>query len=132
MFGALQEGALRLTQRISRAEILKQKAESVETLLYGCVAWTALKQHLRQLYAIHHLMLLCVTASCLSPRTKHRVLPRRVSELADCNNSTEATVRKRRLIWAGRVVRSAAKRLYRGVMLGELKGPPLKDGQQEL
>ena len=58
------------------------KAEVVETLLYGCVTWTALILHYKQLRTTHHRLLLRVTGSRLNPLTNHVVSYREVLEKA--------------------------------------------------
>ena len=65
----------------------------------------------------------------MNPRTNHVVSYRDVLEQAD-SESIETTVRRRRLLWAGSVVRSDAKRLNRRVVFGELERSPPAGGEE--
>lgn len=127
---ALQGSALRPTQHTARAEIRMTKAEAIETLLalmrYVDDSKTALQQ------ARYRQPRDAAARYLLSPnsRTNHTVSYQGVLELAG-RQSIEATVRKRRTLWARSVGCSAAQGLYRRVILGELERPSSKEGEED-
>lgn len=106
------------------------KAEAVETLLYACVTWAALKAHFNRLRTAHHHLLLRVAGSRLDPVTNHVVSYFDVLAPTDCE-STETTVRRRRLLWAGSVARAGPERLHHRHMHGELERPAPVEGEEE-
>ena len=80
----------------------------VEALLYGCVTWTPLKGHCAKLRTTHHRMLLRILGAwCKWPNKRME--------------SIDATVRTRRLLWAGALLRMGDHRLPKRVMSGELE-----------
>ena len=96
------------------------KAEVVEAFLYGCATWTPLKDHYAKLRTTHHRILLRILGAwCKSPNT-------RVLSYKDALQRTECeiivtTVRTRRLLWAGAVLRMGDHKLPKRVMSGELE-----------
>ena len=96
------------------------RSEVVEALLYGCVTWTLLKSHYAKLRTTHHRMLLRILeAWCKSPN-KRILSYKNALQRTQCE-SIEATVRTRRLLWAGAVLRMGDHRLPKRVMSGELE-----------
>ena len=96
------------------------KAEAVEALLYGCVTWTTRQEHYRKLRTVLHRILLRIIEA-RRRRSDHRVLSyNRALELTECE-SIEATLRARRLLWAGALTRMDDGRLPKRVMFGRIK-----------
>lgn len=81
----------------------------IETLLWSCVV--ALKQHYSKPRTAHHRTLLHVNGSRENPWINHVASYYDILDLAGCE-SIGAAGRKRRPLWAGSVVRSAAKRIH--------------------
>ena len=105
---------LELKIRMLRAEIL-------ETTLYGCITWSPRACHYDTLHRTHHRFL----TRCIGWRKHNRAdhpisylntLPKTGSE------SIEATLRRRRILFAGFVVRMEETRLPNCVLFGELMG----------
>ena len=96
------------------------RSEVVEALLYGCVTWTPLKCHYAKLRTTHHRILLrIIGAWCKSPN-KRIISYKDALQRTQCE-SIEATVRTRRLLWAGALLRMGDHRLPKRVMSGELE-----------
>ena len=113
-----------------RLKVWMLNAEVVETPLYGCVAWSLNKAESDMLRQVTHSMLL----RCLSWRK--RTCDGHTLSYADAlaktdSERTEATVRKRRTLFARFVARMGEERLSRRVMLGELDGGEGYSGGQE-
>ena len=106
---------LPLKARMVRSEVVE------EALLYGCVTWTPLKCHYAKVRTTHHRMLLRIQEpgasrpTSASSRTKAPLLQRIKCE------SIETTVRTRRLLWEGALLRMGDHRLPKRVMSGELE-----------
>ena len=121
-------GLKRYTQELydrPKASLLPLKArmvrsEVVETLLYGYATRTPLKGHYTKLHTTHHRMLLRILrAWCKSP--DKRILSYKDSiQRTECE-SIKTTVRTRRLLWAGALLRMGDHRLPKRVMSGELE-----------
>ena len=96
------------------------RSEVVETLLYGCATWTPLKGHYAKLRTTHHRMLLQILGvRCKSPN-KRILSYKDTLQRTECE-SIETTVRTRRLLWAGALLRIGDNRLPKRVMSGELE-----------
>ena len=96
------------------------RSEVVEALLYGCVTWTPLKCHYAKLRTTHHRMLLRILGAwCKSPN--ERILSYKDALQRTQCESIGATVRTRRLLWAGALLRMGDHRLPKRVMSGELE-----------
>ena len=96
------------------------RPEVEEALLYGCVTWTPLKCHYAKLRTTHHRMLLQILGAwCKSPNK--RILSYKDALQRTQCESIEATVRTRRLLLAGALLRMGDHRLPKRVMSGELK-----------
>ena len=92
--------------------------KEVEALLYGYVTWTTRQENCRKLRTVHHRVLLRIIGA-RQHRSDHRVLSyNRALELTGCD-SIEATLRARRLLWAGALTRMDDGRLHKRVMSGE-------------
>ena len=96
------------------------RSEVVDVLLYGCATWTPLKGHYAKLRTTHHRMLLrTLGAWCKSPN--RRILSYKDDlQRTECE-SIETTVRTRRLLWAGALLRMGDTRLPKRVKSGELE-----------
>jgi hypothetical protein len=95
------------------------KSEVTEALLYGCETWTLGAEHDRLLRSTHHHALL----RCIGFRKKSHTsrLLAYHEVLARCKvESIETTILRRRLRWAGKVVRMDDSRLPKAMLFGEL------------
>ena len=94
--------------------------EGVEALLYGCATWTPLKDHNTKLPTTHYRMLLRILGAwCKSPN-KHILSYKDALQRTECE-SIETTVRTRRLLWAGALLRMGDHRLPKRVVSGDLE-----------
>ena len=97
------------------------KAEVLESMLYGCVIWSPRSCHYDALRRAHHSFL----TRCIGWR-KHKRTDHPISYvetlLKTGSESIEATLRKRRILFAGFVARMEYTRLPKCVMFGELVG----------
>ena len=114
---------LELKIRMLRAEVL-------ETMLYGCVTWSPRACHYDTLRRAHHRFL----TRCIGWR-KHNRADHSISYLDTLletgSESIEATLRRRRILFAGFVARMEDPRPPKCVMLGELVGGAGCVGGQE-
>eukprot|EP00752_Nemacystus_decipiens_P018362 g16473.t1 len=97
------------------------KAEAVGALLYGCMTWSPRRDHYRLLRTTHHQLLLRVIGHRRKPGTHRQLSYAQALKRAGCQ-SVEATIRQRRLRFAGAVARQPDKRLPKRLMFGELTG----------
>eukprot|EP00752_Nemacystus_decipiens_P004772 g4343.t1 len=98
------------------------KAEAVEALLYGCVTWSPRRDHYyRLLRTTHHQLLLRVIGYRRKRGTHRQLSYAQALKRVGCQ-SVEATIRQRRLLFAGAVARQPDKRLPKRLMFGELTG----------
>ena len=113
-----------------RLKVRLLKAEVVETLLYGCITWSPKKPDYDRLRRVHRYMLL----RCLGWRKRKRddhTLSYADALAETASESTEAIVRKRRVLFPGFVARMEEERLPQGVMFGEFVGGKGYSGGQE-
>ena len=114
---------LELKFRMLRAEVL-------ETILYGCVTWSPRACHYNTLRRAHHRFL----TRCIGWR-KHNRADNPISYLDTLlktgSESIEATLRRRRILFAGFVARMEDTRLPKCVMFGEMVGGAGCVGGQE-
>ena len=97
------------------------KAEAIETLLYGCSTWTLCQQHYAKLRTVHHRVLLR-TIGAQRKRPDHRMTSyNRALEITGCE-SIETTLRTRRLLWAGTLLRMSGGRLPKRIVFGSPEG----------
>ena len=97
------------------------KAEAIEALLYGCSTWTLRQEHYAKLRTVHHRVLLRIIGA-QRKRPDHRMTSyNRALEITGCE-SIETTLRTRRLLWAGTLLRMSGGRLPKRIMFGNLEG----------
>ena len=97
------------------------KAEPIEALLYGCSTWTLRQEHYAKLRPVHHRVLLRIIGA-QRKRPDHRMTSyNRALEITPCE-SIETTLRTRRLLWAGTLLRMSGGRLPKRIMFGNLEG----------
>ena len=105
---------LELKIRMLRAQVL-------ETMLYGCVTWSPRACHCDTLRRAHHRFL----TRCIGWR-KHNRADHPISYLdmfiKSRSEIIEATLRRRRILFAGFVARMEDTRLSKCVMFGEMVG----------
>ena len=114
-----------------RLKVQLLQAEVVETLLYGCASWSPTADHYTKLNGAHRRFLTrCIGWS----RWKRTDRPLSYAETllrTGCEETIEATVRKRRLCFAGFVMRMEDDRLPKRVLLGTLAtGKGYRGGQE--
>ena len=97
------------------------QAEAMEALLYGCMTWAPRRDHYRLLRTIHHRLLLRVIGYQRKQGTYRQLSYAQALKRVGCQ-SVEATVRQRRLLFAGAVARQPDGRLPKRLMFGELVG----------
>ena len=114
---------LELKIRMLRVEVL-------ETMLYGCVTWSLRACHYDTLRRAHHRFL----TRCIGWRN-HKRADHPISYLDTLiktgSESIEATLRRRRILFAEFVARMEDTRLPKGVMFGEMVGAAGCVGDQE-
>ena len=86
------------------------KAEAVEALQYGSVTWTLRQEHYKKLRTVHHRVLLRIIGNHGRSRD-HRILSYYKALQVTNSETIETTVRTRRLLWAGAILRMDAQRL---------------------
>ena len=97
------------------------KAEAIEALLYGCSTWTLRQEHYAKLRTVHHRVLLRIIGA-QRKRPDHRMTSyNRALEITGCE-SIETTLRTRRLLWAGTLLRMSGGRLPKRIAFGNLEG----------
>ena len=115
---------LELKIRMLRAEVL-------ETMLYGCAAWSPRACHYNTLRRAHHRFL----TRCIGCRKHNHRADHPISYLGTLlktgNESIAATLRRRRILFAGFVARMEDTRLPKCVMFGEVVGGAGCVGGQE-
>ena len=106
------------------------RAEVLETMLYGCVTWSPRACHYDALRRAHHRFL----TRCIGWR-KHNRADHPISYLDTLlktgSESIEATLRRRRILFAGFVAGMEDTRLPKCVMFGEMVGGAGCVGGQE-
>ena len=97
------------------------KAEAIEALLYGCSTWTLRQEHYAKLRTAHHRVLLRIIGA-QRKRPDHRITSyNRAFEITRCE-SIETTLRTRRLLWAGTLLRMSGGWLpKKQIMFGNLE-----------
>ena len=96
------------------------RSDVVEALLYGCVTWTSLKCHYAKLGITHHRMLLRILRAWWKSPNKRILSYKDALQRTQCE-SIEATVRTKRLLWAGALLRMGDHRLPKEVMSGKVE-----------
>ena len=108
------------------------RAEVLETMLYGCVTWSPRACHYDTLCRAHHRFL----TRCISWRRKHNNRADHPISYLDTlmktgSESIGATLRRRRILFAGFVARMEDTRLPKCVVFGEMVGGAGCVGGQE-
>ena len=86
------------------------------------MTWTLCAQHIARLRSARHRVLLRVIGFQRRQRTNHTALSYAKALKKTRCESIEATIRKRRILFAGAVARQNEGRLPRRVMLGKMTG----------
>ena len=97
------------------------KAEAIEALLYGCSTWTLRQEHYDKLRSVHHRVLHRIIGAQRKRPDYRMTSYNRSLEITRCE-SIETTLRTRRLLWAGTLLRMSNGRLPKRIMFGNLKG----------
>ena len=97
------------------------KAEAMEALLYGCVTWAPRREHYRALRKIHYRLLLRVIGYRRVQGTYRQLSYAQALKKTGCQ-SVEATIRQRRLLFAGALARQPDGRLPKRLAFGTLVG----------
>ena len=96
-------------------------AEAMEAVLYGCMTWAPRRDHYRLLRRTHHRLLLRVIGYRRERGTYRQLLYAQALKKTGCQ-SVEATIRQRRLLFAGALARQPAGRLPKRLLDGKLVG----------
>ena len=94
------------------------KAEAMEALLYGCMTWAPRNAHYRQLRTTHHKLFLRVIGYHHVHGTYRNMSYAKALKKTG-NQSVEATIRQRRLLFAGALARQGDKRLPKRLLFAE-------------
>ena len=106
------------------------KAEVLETMLYGCVTWNPRACHYDTLCRAHHRLNRCIGWRKHNHRADHPIAY--LDTLVKTGSKIiEATLRRRRILFAGFVARMEDTRLPKCVMFGEMVGGAGCVGGQE-
>ena len=105
------------------------RSEVAEALLYGCATWSPLKGYNNKLRTTYHILLRILGAWCKLPNK--RTLSYKDALQRTEYDSIETTVRMRRLLWSGALLRMVT-RLTKRVMSRKLenagkRGPGRKE-----
>ena len=93
----------------------------MEALLYGCMTWALRRDYYRLLRRTHHRLLLRVLGYCRERGTYRQLLYAQTLKKTG-RRSVEATIRQRRLLFAGAMARQPAGCLPKRLMDGKLVG----------
>ena len=93
----------------------------MEALLYGCVTWAPRREHYRALRKIHYRLLLRVIGYRRVQGTYRQLSYAQALKKTGCQ-SVEATIRQRRLLFAGALARQPDGRLPKRLAFGTLVG----------
>ena len=104
-----------------RLKVRLLRAEAMEALLYGCMTWAPRRDHYRLLRRTHHRLLLRVIGYRRERGTYRQLAYAQALKKSRCQ-SVEATIRQRRLLFAGAMARQPAGRLPKRLMDGKLVG----------
>ena len=97
------------------------KAEAIEApLLYGCSTWTLRQEHYAKLRTVHHRVLLRIIGA-QRKRPGHRMTRYNRALEITLRESIETTLRTRRLLWAGTLIRMSGGRLPKRIVFGNLE-----------
>ncbi|CAB1102284.1 unnamed protein product [Ectocarpus sp. CCAP 1310/34] len=107
------------------------QAEVVETLLYGCASWSLTAEHYTKLNGTHRQFLTRCIGLSKRKRSDRPLSYAQALIQAGCEETIEATVRKRRLCFTGFVMRMEDNRLPKRMLLGAMAGGTGYRGGQE-
>ncbi|CAB1098869.1 unnamed protein product [Ectocarpus sp. CCAP 1310/34] len=107
------------------------QAEVVETLLYGCASLSLTAEHYTKLNGTHRQFLTRCIGWSKRKRSDRPLSYAQALIQAGCEETIEATVRKRRLCFAGFVMRMEDNRLPKRMLLGAMAGGVGYRGGQE-
>ena len=114
-----------------RLKVQLLQAEVVETLLYGCASWSLSADHYTKLNGAHRQFLTRCIGWSKWKRTDRPLSYAETLLQTGCGETIEATIRKRRLCFAGFVMRMKEDRLPKRVLLGMLAtGKGYRGGQE--
>ena len=103
------------------------KVEAMEALLYGCMTWAPRNAHYRQLRMTHCKLLLRVIGYHRVHGTYRKMSYAKAPKKTG-SQSVEATIRQRRLLFAGALARQGDKRLPKRLLFAErLEGGKTRD-----
>ena len=91
----------------------------MEALLYGCMTWYPRRDHYRLLQTTNHQLLLRVIEYRRKRSAHRRMSCVQALERVSCK-SVEATVRQRRLLFAGALARQPDEQFPKRLVLGKL------------
>ena len=95
------------------------KAEPIDALLYGCSMWTLRQEHYAKLRTVHHRVLLRIIEA-QRKRPGHRMTSyNRALDITVCERK-ETTLRTRRFLWAGTLLRMSGGRLPKRIVFANL------------
>ena len=94
------------------------KAEAMEALLYGCMTWAPRNAHYRQLRTTHHKLLLRVIGYHRIHGTYRNMSYAKALKKTK-SQSVEATIRQRRLPFAGALAKQGDERLPKRLLFDE-------------
>ncbi|CAB1115072.1 unnamed protein product [Ectocarpus sp. CCAP 1310/34] len=106
------------------------QAEVVETLLYGCASWSLTAEHYTNLSGTRRQFVTRCIGWSKRKRSDRPLSYAQALIQAGCEETIEATVRKRRLCFAGFVMRMEDNRLPKGILLGAMAGGGYRGGQE--
>ena len=104
-----------------RLKVRLLRAEAMEALLYGCMTWASRRDLYWLLRRTHHRLLLRVMGYRRERGTYRQLSYAQALKKTGCQ-SVEATIRQRRLLFAGAMARQPAGRLPKRLMDGKLVG----------
>ncbi|CAB1099135.1 unnamed protein product [Ectocarpus sp. CCAP 1310/34] len=107
------------------------QAEVVETLLYGCASWSLTAEHYTKLNGTHRQFLTRCIGWSKRKRSDRPLSYAQTLIQTGCEETIEATMRKRRLCFAGFVMRMEDNRLPKRMLLGAMAGGVGYRGGQE-
>ena len=97
------------------------KAEAIEARLYGCSTWTLRQEHYAKLRTVHHRVLLRIIRAQRKTPNHRMTSYNRPLEITG-RESIETTLRTRRFLWAGTLLRMSGGRLPKRIVFGNLEG----------
>ena len=98
------------------------RAEVLETMLYGCVTWSSRACHYDTLRRAHHRFLPRCIGWQKHNRADHPISYHLNTHVKTGRESIEATLGRRRILFAEFVARMEDTRLLKCVMFGEMVG----------